>query len=205
MAITYPLSHPSSPGIKTVRFSPRSVVAISESPFTFGQQVQKFDGQKWECDVTLPPMARAVAEEWVAFLLKLNGKEGSFLFGDPAGTTPRGTATGTPVVNGGSQTGNALITDGWTNSIVALKAGDWIQLGSGTSTQLYKNLSDVSSDGSGNATFDIWPSLRSSPADGATLTVTGAKGLFRLGSNEMTWSINEIKNYGLVIAATEIV
>lgn len=203
MSITYPLALPSS-GIRRIRIVPRTVVAMSESPFTLQQQVQEHAGQAWGAEVSLPTMNRATAEEWVAFLLKLNGRLGTFLLGDPAGVTPRGIATGSPLVNGASQTGNSLITDGWTVSQTGiLKAGDWIQLGSGSSAKLHKNLNDVNSDATGNATLDIWPKLRSSPADNAVITVSNCQSVFRLSSNDMNYDIDEAIHYGIAFGCVE--
>jgi hypothetical protein len=201
--ISYPISLPTQSAIAKIRLSANEIVGISQSPFTAAQQVYKYPGQFWEADVTLPPMKRADAEYWVAFLLKLNGPFGTFLLGDPLGATARGVATGTPVVNGGTQTGNELVTDGWTaDQTGILKAGDYIQLGSGATAQLYKILDDVNSDGSGNATFTIWPSLRSSPADNATIVVSSPKGVFRL-TTPASWDIDEASIYGLTFGARE--
>jgi len=134
----------------------------------------------------------------------MNGQYGTFLLGDPANTAPRGVGTGTPLVKGGSQTGDSLITDGWTNSTTGiLKAGDWIQLGSGSSSRLHKVLDDVNSDSGGNATLTIWPSLRSSPADNAVITVNSPKGQWRLATNEMQYSIDEASVYGITFACVE--
>lgn len=77
-------------------------------------------------------MADAVAEDWIASLLALKGRQGTFLLGDSILKAPRGTALGTPVVSGAGQTGDTLITSGWpVASNGLLKKGDWIQLGSG--------------------------------------------------------------------------
>ena len=203
MAISYPLALPTTAGIAKVRLTANDIVGISQSPFTAAQQVYKYPGQFWEADITLPPMKRADAEYWVAFLLKLNGPFGTFLLGDPLGATARGVATGTPLVKGGSQTGNELITDGWTAGQTGiLRAGDYIQLGSGATAQLYKVLDDANSDGSGNATFTIWPSLRSSPADNAAITVTNTAGNFRL-TTQPSWDIDEASIYGMTFGARE--
>ena len=201
--ITYPLSLPTTAGIAKVRLTANDIVGISQSPFTASQQVYKYPGQFWEADVTLPAMKRADAEYWVTFLMKLNGPFGTFLLGDPLGATARGVATGTPLVNGGSQVGNELLTDGWTVSQTGiLKAGDYIQLGSGATAQLYKVLDDANSDGSGNATFTIWPSLRSSPSDNAAITVSAPKGNFRL-TTPAAWDIDEASIYGMTFGARE--
>lgn len=204
MAITYPVSFPSSIGLANINIRARNVVGISSSPFTGQQQVYKHQGQWWEAEVSLPPMKRADAEQAVAFLLKMNGVYGTFLLGDKANTAPRGLGTGTPLVNGASQTGDELITDGWTTSTTGiLKAGDWIQLGSGSSTRLHKVLDDVDSDGSGNATINIFPNLRSSPADNAVITVSNTQGLWRLAGNETEYSIDNMSIYGMTFACVE--
>lgn len=204
MAITYPVSFPSSIGLANINIRARNVVGISSSPFTGQQQVYKHQGQWWEAEVTLPPMKRADAEQAVAFLLKMNGVYGTFLLGDKANTAPRGVGTGTPLVNGASQTGDELITDGWTTSITGiLKAGDWIQLGEGSTTRLYKVLDDVNSDASGNATINIFPNLRSSPENNSAITVSNTQGLWRLASNETEYSIDNMSIYGMTFACVE--
>jgi hypothetical protein len=206
MAITYPLSLPTNVSFTTARILARSVVGTSRSPFTGAEQVQKHQGQWFEFDGKLPPMARGNAEEWITFLLKLNGKQGTFLMGDPSGKTARGIGTGTPLINGGSQTGNSLITDGWTASQTGiLKAGDYLQLGTSSNARLYKVLQEANSDGSGNATFDIWPSINTAFADNTALTISSPVGVFRLSTNEMPWDISTAQNYGIAFGATSLV
>lgn len=203
MPISYPVNFPSI-GIRSMTIRARSVVGVAQSPFTLSQQVYKHQGQAWEAEVSLPPMKRDEAEQVASFLLKMNGQFGTFLLGDPANTAPRGVGTGSPQVGGASQTGNSLITDGWTiNTTGILKAGDWIQLGSGSNTRLYKVLDDANSNGSGSATLTIWPSLRSSPPDNAEITLISPKGQWRLSSNEIQYSIDEASIYGITFACVE--
>ncbi len=206
MAISYPLSLPDVTSFQSARMTARSVVGVSKSPFTGAQQVQKHQGQWWEFDCQLIPMARADAEKWISFLVSLNGMQGTFLLGDPLGATARGGAGGTPVVKGASQTGNSLITDGWTASQTGiLKAGDYFQLGTGASSKLYKVLADANSDGSGDATFDIWPSINTAVADDSTIVVSSAKGLFRLATNETFFDLRLAQKYGLSFSAIGVV
>ena len=206
MAITYPLTFPTT-GVASVNLIARNVVGSSISPFTFNLQVHRHQGQRWEADITLPPMKRAEAEVWISFFMKLYGSYGTFTMGDPNGATPRGTAStnaGTPVVNGASQTGGELAIDGLPTSETGyLLAGDYIQLGSGTGAQLYKVLDDVDTNASGEATVTIWPDLRSSPADDATVVVSNAVGLFRLGTNTTDWQINQAGFYSMTFGAVE--
>jgi len=209
MAIVYPLSLPTVSGIRSIVLRTKNSVGISQSPFTFKQQVVSYGGQAWEADISLPPMTRDDAEEWVSFLLQLKGFQGTFLLGDPSGATPRGSAAttpGTPVVDGASQTGGSLSIDGLPASATGyLKAGDYIQLGIGSGATLHKVLSDVDTTAGGEAAIDIYPSMRTAPADGSAVVVSNAKGVFRLSSNETQWSINEITHFGITFGAQEAV
>lgn len=207
MAITYPLSIPTNVGIENINLRAVNAVAYSMSPFTFVGQAQAFPGQMWQADITLPPMKRQDAEEWVSFLVALRGQLGTFLLGDPNCKAPRGSASiipGTPAVKGASQTGNTLDIDGLPLSQSGyLLAGDYLQLGSGENSRLYKVLSTVDTDGSGEATVDIWPDLRSSPEDNDLVTLTDTVGRFRLSSNETSWTIGESSSYGISFGAVE--
>lgn len=201
MAISYPISGlPASPKPISARVSAVSNVGVSESEFSFVTQKQVHSGQRWEIDLEFPPMTAAEAGDWLAFILKMNGKEGTVLVEDPDRQTANGVATGTPLVKGGSQTGNSLITDGWTPSTAdILKAGDLIQIGN----YMYMVLNDVASDGSGDATLDIWPNLRAAPSDNAAITVSNCKTLMRLAGNNPAWTTNNMKHYGIVISFVE--
>lgn len=203
MSVSYPITLPTTPTFRGVTIRKRTAAAMVASPFTFQSQVQVWGGQMWMADIVLPPMKRANAENWICALISLNGAEGSFLLGDTAGRVPRGTATGTPLVKGASQTGYDLVTDGWTINITGiLKKGDWVQLGTGASARLYKVMFDANSNGAGEATLTLWPKLRSSPADNAALTVTSAMGRFMLGA-DVEYNIDEAITYGLSFSAVE--
>lgn len=93
-----------------------------------------------------------------------------------------GARGGTPVVNGAGQTGASLITDGWSNSITGvLKAGDIFTIAgmyavnpvtkqSTGRLQQFTVTADANSDGSGNSTLSISPSI---VATGTTQNVSG--------------------------------
>lgn len=203
---TYPLTLPSHTGIRNVELRAVNAVIYEMSPFTYSGQAQASAGQMWQADVTLPPMKRADAAIWVAWLVSLRGRFGTFTMGDPLCATPQGAIGGTPRVNGGSQTGEELNIDGCTADVTDwLKAGDYIQLGAAGTATLHKVLEDVNTNGSGEATLSLWPHIRTAPADNATVTVTNAVGRFRLASNETAWSINEASIYGISFSAMEAI
>lgn len=206
MAISYPLTLPTHTGIRAITIRARNLTALSSSPFTFKQQAISHAGQRWEAEVTLPPMKYEDAEVWIAWMMSLKGRVGTFTMGDPNRSTPRGSAGGTPLVNGADQSGTTLTIDGATASQTGwLKAGDYIQLGTGLHTMLHKVLTDADSDASGNVTLDVWPSMRCVPDDNDPVTVSGAKGLWRLTDDAHEWSVNEAAIYGLTFACVEAV
>lgn len=207
MAISYPLSLPSENNIRQVEMRALNAVAYSRSPFTFSGQAHAYAGQMWQADITLKPMRRADAEAWVSWLISLRGQYGTFLLGDPLGCTPRGLAAalaGTPTVDGADQTGGTLdITGASRNKTNWLRAGDYIQIGTGTGARLYKVLTDTNTDSSGDCTVDIWPHIRTAHPTGTSIVTSNAKGAFRLASNETSWSVNEASIYGITFGAME--
>ncbi len=208
MAISYPLNLPTHTGIAKIDLRAVQVTAMTMSPFTYKQQVVVHPGQRWEAEISLPPMKRSDAEAWIGWLLSLRGRSGTFLLGDPLASTPIGSVKdgGTPTVNGSNQTGSELVLDQCSLSqSTYFAAGDYFQIGSLSSSQLYKVTQDASTDSSGNTTVQIWPELRSSPSDDVVLTTTSPKGLFRLATNEVNWSINEASVFGLTFPAVEVI
>ncbi len=186
MSISYPLSLPTSVKPNRTTWGLDSVVGNLESIYTKQQHVQEQDGERWAIELDFPVMEIAEAGAFRSFMAKLRGVYGTFLYGDVTRASAQGNPAGTGRVNGASQTGNNLVTDGWTASVTDLfKEGDWIQLGSGSSSKLHMVVEDVDSDGSGNATLKIVPELRDSPADDAVITYSDCKGVFRLQSNSV--------------------
>jgi hypothetical protein len=205
MAIAFPIDLPDTDSFREARMTARTSVGVTRSPFTGAQQVQKHQGQWWEFECALVPMNRDTAEDWISFLLSLNGQEGTFLLGDPLGVVPRGIATGTPLIKGASQTGRTLITDGWTASTQnILKAGDYFQLGSGSETRLHKVLTNSASNALGESTLDIFPEIKTAYADNTAISTSNARGAFRLTSNEMGFDLQQASKYGISFASTGV-
>ena len=107
------------------------------------------------------------------------------------------TTGSTPLVNGASQTGSSLVTDGWAASTAIFLKGDIITLASVNAVnpqhrqdsgylRQFVVTDDVSSDGSGDATVPISPDINpaatdpfrtvtQSPADDALITPNGTE------------------------------
>ena len=197
---------PTHTGIRNITFRMSTRTALSESPFTFKQQVIAYPGRRWEVDVTLPPMKHADARQWLAWLARLDGNINTFTLGDPLGATARGSAGGTPLVAGAAQTGASLDVDGCTLSTTGwLLEGDYIQLGTGEDARLYMVTADVDTDGTGAATIPIWPEITTAPADNATVIVSNTVAAFRLASNVSTWSADEAAIYGINFSGVGLV
>lgn len=200
MTITFPLTLPSTPKLKSFSLTANNVVAKSTSPFTLTMQVYKHPGQQWMATFETAPMTLAQANAWKAFLVSLNGPYGTFLAGDPDNLAPRGVATGTPLVDGAAQTGAVLNTKGWTTGVTGiLLAGDMIQIGN----FMYMVLADTNSNGSGLAAVDVWPNLRASPADGAAIIISNTKTRWRLDKNSVMWRTDSLHLTSLTFNALE--
>lgn len=191
MAVTYPLTLPTT-GISSVEFRTVNANATSQSPFTFKQQIISHGGEKFEATINLVSMRREDASAWKAALVSLKGSLGTFLLGDPSCSTPRGTVSSCTLTGGaGDESGTVVMTG-------TLKAGDYIQLGSGSSAKLHQVLVDQDGDG----TLELWPALRSDYTD-ATVVFNNPKGVFRLSSNVTSWSIDNASVYGISFDCVE--
>lgn len=193
MAISYPLNMPTNIGMASIELRAKNTVAVSMSPFTYKSQTHSYDGQMWEADVTLPPMNRDDAESWVAFLMSMKGRAGSFLLYDPSAKSARGTTT-SATVSGSVGDDSVTVTMSGT-----LKAGDYIQLGAASDATLHKVLVDKS----GSGTLEVWPKLRKDRSSVSAVLVN-ASGVFRLASNETSWSVDNASFFGISFGATEV-
>lgn len=202
MTISYPLSLPST-RFAAISLRAVDVVGAGVSPFTLTTQVQRHAGQRWEADIQIPPMLRAEAEEWIAFLLSLRGQWGTFLLRDSVSGTPRGSWAGTPLADGVHAAGAEVFNIKGLSAGATIKKGDFFQLGSGTSTRLHKSLVDATADGTGDAAIDIWPGLREALSGDEAVTSTNALGTFRLASNTRSWDIATAQIFGLRFSAVE--
>jgi hypothetical protein len=203
MSISYPLTLPADPRPRSISYTPWDVTPRSASPYTQKEQVYEYSGKKFRVSIQYPPMSKTEFKAIRAFVLSLRGAIGYFAMGDPGNTTPLGSAPGTPLANGAHALGaNTFATKGWTaGQTNILRAGDEFQVES----FCYTNLKDVNSDGSGNATLDIWPSLHSAVANNAAITTSSPKSLWRLEADSVTWSVSEALTYDISFSATEAI
>ncbi len=196
MSITYPLTLPATPDIATARFGLEVPVAVHESPLSGVEQVLERPGARWVGEITLPPMPRAQAASWTAFLVALRGSYGTFMFGDPDATAPRGSIAGTVTADGAA--GARAVT--LTGATGTLLAGDYIQIGSGVSARLHMVVQDW--DAAVGGTVAIEPPLRLA-ATAAPVIWQNPAGPFRLATGEVSWNTDVLSLYGITLAIRE--
>lgn len=192
MPITYPIDDFPIEHMSSIEIRKASVVGVSRSPFTGSQQVQAHAGQWWELDLFFSKMLRSEAEQVASGIVRLNGMEGTLLLPPHKDHVNRGPGGGSPVVDGNDQTGNDLVIKSATPTITGyLLTGDYISLGTGGFTRLFKVLEDVDTDGAGGATLVVWPKLRlAAPQNNDLVEVEEPKGTFRLAENVSSWTID---------------
>ena len=133
-------------------------------------------------------MCRCILRQWRGSLAELHGKPIVCPLSDPYSLTPTSAANGQPLCAGQNLSrARVLNTRGWQPSIQAqLKVGDYLQIGKGLHMVIALG---VDSDDQGNATINIWPSIREAPNDGDPIILNNPTGLFRLKSNKRSWTV----------------
>ena len=204
---SYPLVLPSSPSVATQEWSLSRAVGITESPFTYSQQVSEYLGCRWIAVVTLPPMKRDEAGAWTVFFSQLHGRRGTFLLGDADAKTIQGSATGTMLVNGAHAIGvYSVAVDGLGASITnAFKKGDYVQFGSGATSRIHIITDDINTNASGQATLQIEPPLKTALTDNSTVIYENTKCVMRMDTGELGWKSNENSVYGFSFACSEAI
>lgn len=179
---------PTSPQPRSI--TPRLVTVRADLRPAFGGATQRIAraGSRWAFDVEMPPMTAAMALDWVNILHEtdtciLRLPEPGITIGSP----------GTPLVNGGSQTGSSLITDAWGASY-AIPKGKFVGVSVSGLQYLYQTTTAVTASGGGAATLALRPMLRASPADNAALIINPAtvEGFVTLSDGSMNISVNRL-------------
>lgn len=163
------------------------------------RQSRQIGGQYWKIRARYNNLTRAEFAPIEAFLMSQRGSYDSFTFTPPILSVPQGTDPGTPLVNGASQTGRSVVTDGWgTGSAqTVLKAGDFIKFTN--HSKVYQITADATCDVSGNATLTIEPELQTSPADNEAIVTNPVPfTVFNEGKViEMSTGVNDVFNFSI--------
>ena len=210
MTFAYPLLLPTTRLPVKISYAPSAVVGLFKAARSLVRKTQTFEGQEWKLRLTLPEkMSQAEASEFQAFVLSMNGVEGTCHISPQDRKTPRGVGTGTPVVDGAGQLPrqNQLNVRGLTSDTVGiLKKMDFLQLGTGLNVHLHALLEDADTDASGKTTLTLWPNIRETPNDGDPVIINSPVGLFALDSNDM--NLGEVRAPliygGMILSVVEV-
>lgn len=155
------------------------------SPFDGTEQTLELPGARWVAELRWRDLDLPEWRALCAFIDRLSGRAGRFTWSPISRFARRGTATGTPLVNGANQTGTSLITDGWTSTAPAFLAGDLVgYVDSSGRSMLHRVVADVSPV-TGAATLTLAPAIRRSPADNAALNLTTPSPVWRLQRDDV--------------------
>lgn len=164
---------PSTPKPSSVSLA-SNYPTLSDMTHSGKRNVRQFGAQKWALMLTFPDtLSREQLMPIYAFILKQKGQIGTFTFTPPDLETPRGVATGTPLVDG-NQTGDTIVIDGWTPSTTnIMRAGDIIKFAS--HNKVYMVTEDANSDVVGSATLSIEPPVMQEVVNNEAVTVSGVE------------------------------
>ena len=210
MPVSYPAQVPTS-GITSISWTNATASLISRSPFTFQGQSQSYPGAIRYASISVENLNREDAEDWVGFLDSLYGTRGTFLFGDPMAKVPMGTARGTALVNAVNSATRDIITAKNVPTTGTqynfLRRGDWIQLGEGLNSRLYKVTNNVNKNNTTGVTSNIhlWPSFRITPNTDDTIIFENPKGLFRRSTGTFNYSEENGCIYSLSFDCEEVI
>lgn len=203
---SYPITLPTNPGFVKSTWGLKRAVAVSTSPFTGAQQVHQYDFALWEAVVSLPPMKRDQAAEWQAIMMRLHGRAGTFLLGDPDAKQPRGEITGNVSLRGDCPVGTHEIELQTTmlSAENVFKVGDYIQIDEGGSAKLHMIVeTDGTTDGNGHMIVEIEPVIKQFTPSGTAVIYDEPKGLFRMDVNDLSWDADQVSRYGMSFSCTE--
>ena len=195
------LTMPAAPGFRASRFGLIANTQTFRSPLDGTVQTLELTGARWQVNYELPPMTRAQAAAWIAFLTDLLGSAGRLYGFDPDARAPRGSALGSPQVAGAGQSGKSLFVDGWSELETGLLLpGDYFEVNG----ELKMVTAQADSDSAGEALVAFAPSLRASPADNAALTLDNPKATMMLvDDTQATWDADRASIYGISFSAVE--
>ena len=203
------LTMPAAPDFADTRFGLVSNTQTDlTSPIKQSSQLLELPGARWRATYALPPLSRAQAVDWIAFLVRLRGRAGRFYGFDPSfhPRTPRGSAGSfTLRVRGAGQSGATLSVDG-ADPLASnvFRAGDYLAYDVGTGRQLHAVTADAGADSSGEISLPIEPPIRTSPDDNALILTTNPSCMMRLADDEVGWDVSRAQRAGITFEAIEV-
>jgi hypothetical protein len=126
-------------------------------------------GVTWQEEYPALDWTDAVVRGWLAQVEQFWRTGTKFTIDHRAYLTQKGAGGGTPLINGASQTGSSINTDGWPNDTTVLKAGDLVRFGALSIVDWL--VADALTNGSGQVALQLARSIVTggSPADNASV------------------------------------
>lgn len=169
----------------------RGNTGVFESPLSGTVQTIDRGGLHWVITYTYTELRGDPRAEMMGMVAALRGQANRLRV--PVYDNPkRGTYGGTPLVNGGSQTGSSIILDGAGTVTDWIKRGDYFSIDVNGEHELKIATADASSSG-GAITINFEPRLRFSPLNNAAVYVEDGvlakpQGVFYFSNPENNWS-----------------
>ena len=125
---------------------------------------------------------------WKTMMLNLRGGVNHLAIYDVAQPAPAGTMRGSPILAAQAAAGATTmqITNG--TAYGTLKAGDWLQLGSGLTSQLIAVTIDITLNGSGAGTVTFEPPLRSTYSSSTIVTWDKPVANYKMATDAPEWA-----------------
>jgi len=176
-------SYPTTPYFNTTAIEQEQPILVSKAR-SGRQKRRRHSGHIWRLTGAY---INKTPDEFLpifAFLCDREGGLNNFTFIPVEHATPRGVASGSPLVDGVSQTGKVINLKGASLSVTDwFKAGDIVAFAG--HTKVYMCTANVNSDGAGNVALPIVPSLIESPLDNAIVTVNNVPFTMILSENNV--------------------
>jgi len=162
--------YPNSPEFRSIEFKSYHRVMRDTSHSGRGFR-RRLGGSRWSFILVYnSSLTRDDCEEIYSFIQKQSNGFETFTITLPDKSVPRGTATGSPSVNGAGQTGSSISVQGFTPNITnIMRKGDIFKFNG--HTKVYMVVDDANSNGSGQTTLNFSPPLIVSPASDEVIIV----------------------------------
>mgnify|MGYP000099990583 CR=1 FL=1 len=199
--MAFPLTMPTTPIMNQAKVSLVRQTAVTQSPYSGATQRSEGSYALWEVKGGFPEMDDLqISRLWRSFFLQLRGRAGTFKLIIPGTGAPSTAYTGAVgLVDGASQTGLTLVTKTWDNTTLVLQDGDYFTV----NDELKILTADATTDGAGAVTLSFEPPLRTSPADGAALTIANPYFIARLQNDDPSWNLRPPYFHAFAFEATE--
>jgi len=139
-----------------------------------------------------------------AFVVSQRGQYETFTYTPPLIGVARGAMGGTPLVNAVHAVGvTSIATDGWPNSTLVLKAGDFVKFAG--HNKVYLVTANATTDGTGAVTLTIEPPLNTALANNEAITVNGVPFTVALVSDVQAFGLEMGPIYSFSLNMVEVV